>query len=184
VWLVRPLLSVSRQSIRESLEALGQPHREDASNTDLTRTRARIRHDLFPRLAREYNSRVVEALVRLGRLAGDSERVIDRCLREMTNSVTWSLNGSQVEIRREWLLELPLFLRAEVLRRVWREAGWPEAGMSARRWRRLARLARKERIDRLAIGAGVELTTTGGSGCAPNHLRHVRLEADQPPCFG
>ena len=57
-----------------------------------------------------------------------------------------------------------MFLRAEVLRRVWREAGWPEAGMSARRWRRLAILARNQRISRLAIGAGVELTTTGGTG--------------------
>ena len=52
VALVRPLLSISRQSIRESLGALGQPYREDASNADLARTRARIRHDLLPRLAR------------------------------------------------------------------------------------------------------------------------------------
>ena len=141
VALARPLLSVSRQAIRESLGALGQSYREDVSNADLAPTRARIRHDLLPRLAREYNPRIVEALVRLGRLAGDSERAMDRRLREMAHSVTWSASGQQVEMRRDWLLELPVFLRAEVLRRVWREAGWPEAGMSARRWRRLAMLA-------------------------------------------
>ena len=77
VALVRPLLSVSRQSIRQSLGALDQPYREDASNADLARTRARIRHDLLPRLVREYNPRVAEALVRLGNLAADSERAMD-----------------------------------------------------------------------------------------------------------
>ena len=179
VALVRPLLSVSRQSIRESLGALGQPYREDASNADLARTRARIRHDLLPRLAREYNPRIAEALVRLGNLAADSERAMDHRLREMAHSVTWSSNHQQVEIRRDGLLGLPVFLRAEVLRRVWREAGWPEAGMSARRWRRLAILARSQRINRLAIGAGVELTTTGESGSPPNQfvLRRISTTA-------
>jgi tRNA(Ile)-lysidine synthase len=42
--------------------------------------------------------------------------------------------------------------------------------MSARRWRRLAILARSQRINRVSIGAGVELTTTGGSGSPPNQL--------------
>ena len=179
VALVRPLLTVSRQSIRESLDALGQPYREDASNADLARTRARIRHDLLPRLAREYNPRIAEALVRLGNLAADSERALDRRLREMAHSVTWSANQQQVEIRRDGLLELPVFLRVEVLRRLWREAGWPEAGMSARRWRRLATLAHSQRINRLAIGAGVELTTTGASGCPPNQfvLRRISTTA-------
>jgi tRNA(Ile)-lysidine synthase len=179
VALVRPLLTVSRQAIRESLGALAQPYREDASNADVARTRARIRHDLLPRLAREYNPRIAEALVRLGNLAADSERAMDRRLREMTHSVTWSANLQQVEIRRDWLLDLPVFLRAEVLRRVWRDAGWPEAGMSARRWRRLASLARSQRVNRLAIGAGVELTTTSGSGCPPNQfiLRRISTTA-------
>jgi tRNA(Ile)-lysidine synthase len=179
VALVRPLLSVSRQLIRERLEALGQPYREDASNADLARTRARIRHDLLPRLAREYNPRVAEALVRLGNLAADSGRAMDHRLREMAHSVTWSTNHQQVELRRDWLLEFPVFLRAEVLRKVWREAGWPEAGMSARRWRRLAILARSQRIDRLAIGAGVELTSTGASGCPANQfvLRRISTTA-------
>ena len=53
VTLIRPLLSVSRQAIRTSLGSLGQGFREDASNADQARTRARIRHDLLPRLARE-----------------------------------------------------------------------------------------------------------------------------------
>ena len=66
IMLVRPLLICHRQGIREYLAGLGQPCREDESNADLTRTRARIRHDLLPRLAAEYNPRLADALVRLG----------------------------------------------------------------------------------------------------------------------
>ena len=62
IMLVRPLLSVSRQAIRNDLKTIGQDYREDASNTDLSRTRARIRHDLLPLLARDYNPRVAEGL--------------------------------------------------------------------------------------------------------------------------
>ena len=80
VTLIRPLLSVSRQAIRTSLGLLGQDFREDASNADQARTRPRIRHDLLPRLAREYNPLVAEAIVRLGMLASASERALERHL--------------------------------------------------------------------------------------------------------
>ncbi|MGA8348215.1 MAG: tRNA lysidine(34) synthetase TilS [Isosphaeraceae bacterium] len=168
VILIRPLLSVSRQAIRTSLGSLGQGFREDASNADQARTRARIRHDLLPRLAQEYNPRVAEAIVRLGMLAGASERAMERDVIELEHDATRLLSHDQVELRRDRLLQSPLFLRAEVLRRVWRLAGWPEAGMSAQRWRRLASLARSQRISRMAIGCGIELTTTGAGGCPPN----------------
>ena len=72
IELARPLLDVSREQIRDYLQSLGQACREDASNADITRTRARIRHDLLPRLAAEYNPKVAEALVRLGELAAAS----------------------------------------------------------------------------------------------------------------
>ena len=144
VALVRPLLEVSRQEIRDDLAALGQPFREDASNADPSRTRRRIRHDLLPRLAAEYNPRVAEALVRLGTLAGDCpsglmERLAgragarrDRGRRSATGSSSAATGCSR----------LPVFLRAEVLRRAWREAGWPEAGMSAAAMAAAGRLAR------------------------------------------
>ena len=56
--LARPLLGVSRHEVRTYLDALKQPFRDDASNADLSRTRARIRHNLLPKLAAEYNPNV------------------------------------------------------------------------------------------------------------------------------
>ena len=48
VVLVRPLLGVSRIEVRDYLEAIGQRFREDSTNLDTSRTRARIRLELLP----------------------------------------------------------------------------------------------------------------------------------------
>ena len=57
------------------------------------------------------------------------------------------------------LRAMPFFLRTELLRRVWRNAGWPEASMSSRRWRRLAALVQNQEIPRVEVGARVEVST-------------------------
>ena len=60
------------------LAALDQPYREDATNADLRFTRNRIRHELLPLLERDYSPAVVDSLLRLGTLAADAQRVIER----------------------------------------------------------------------------------------------------------
>ena len=163
IELVRPLLDVSRQELRDYLNDLGQPCREDASNADLSRTRARIRHDLLPRLASEYNPNVANALVRLGEHARSSGRGIAATLRALEAEAVTSVTPDRVVLDRGALAKVPRFLRAEVLRRSWRRAGWPERGMSAQRWRRLTALSRRGETRGLSIGAGVSVRTEGPS---------------------
>jgi tRNA(Ile)-lysidine synthase len=174
--LVRPLLNVSREEIRAYLRALGQSYREDTSNADVSRTRARIRHDLLPRLAQEYNPRVVEALVRLGALAGVAGRQLDASLSELERAVLVSANSKQVILKGPVFRRAPEWLHAEVLRRFWRRAGWPEAGMNAARWQQMARLAREEG-SRASVGGGVELATDSLFVV----LVRVRVEAPAAP---
>jgi tRNA(Ile)-lysidine synthase len=157
--LVRPLLRVSRREVRDFLAAHGQPFREDASNADLARTRARIRHDLLPKLATEYNPNVAKALVRLGSLASSLENAIDADLRKLEKSVIISRDENCVMLKHSVLRSIPPFQRAEVLRRVWRSAGWPEVNMSASRWRRLAALVENEKIPGIEVGDQVEVWT-------------------------
>ncbi len=159
VMLVRPLLDVSRQQVRDYLAALGQSFREDQSNADLARTRARIRHDLLPKLEAEYNPRVASALVRLGGLAAALQRSLDSDVEEMKQAVVITRVPHCVVLKQGFLGSVPRHLRAEVLRKIWRDLGWPEAGMTARRWLRLARLAEKEEVPRTMIGAHVEAAT-------------------------
>jgi tRNA(Ile)-lysidine synthase len=159
VALVRPLLAASRDEIRHDLAERGQSFREDETNADLTRTRARIRHDLLPKLAAEYNPRIAEALVRLGGHAAGCRRAIEADARRIERAAVVSFQDGLFVLKQDFLVSLPDFLRVEVLRRLWRRAGWPEGGMSARRWRRLAALVRSREIPRTEIGAGVTIVT-------------------------
>ena len=59
------------------------------------------------------------------------------------------------------LAAAPAFLRSELLRRIWRAAGWPEQGMTAERWWRLAALVERAEIPKTSIGSGVFVTTEG-----------------------
>jgi tRNA(Ile)-lysidine synthase len=48
--VIRPLLEIQRQDLRDYLKSLHQPWREDATNRDTKRLRARIREQLIPML--------------------------------------------------------------------------------------------------------------------------------------
>jgi tRNA(Ile)-lysidine synthase len=67
--IVRPLLGTRRQILREYLRANGQTWREDSSNRDVRRTRARIREQLLPVLERDFSRAIVDHLSELGRFA-------------------------------------------------------------------------------------------------------------------
>jgi tRNA(Ile)-lysidine synthase len=59
--------------LRKYLRGLGQGWREDATNRDLTRQRARIREQLLPLLEREYSPGIVNRLSGLAGLAREEE---------------------------------------------------------------------------------------------------------------
>jgi tRNA(Ile)-lysidine synthase len=73
VRVVRPLLDVRRNALRDYLAARRQEWREDASNRDLHQTRARLRHQLLPQLERDFSPAIVEKLCNLSSLARDEE---------------------------------------------------------------------------------------------------------------
>ncbi|MGB7626839.1 MAG: tRNA lysidine(34) synthetase TilS, partial [Candidatus Acidiferrum sp.] len=75
--VVRPLLGVRRAELRAYLRAKKQAWREDATNRDTTRTRARIRRKLLPLLEREFQSGVVEHLVALAEFAREDEAFLE-----------------------------------------------------------------------------------------------------------
>src|SRR5262245_13234208 len=114
VSLLRPFLGVARDEVRGYLAAIGQPYRDDASNDDTTRTRARIRHDLLPRLAREYNPGVAEALVRLGELASAAGRGLDRQLIALERAALQESGPDRIVLGRRVLRRSPRFLRGEL----------------------------------------------------------------------
>lgn len=173
VVLVRPLLTTSRREARSYLEAIGQPWREDESNADRSRTRARIRHEVLPALE-GLNPKVSEALVRLSRSAREAVALADDRVAGLARSVLVDGGPGEIALRRDLLAGLPASARAEVVRLAWRRAGWPERSMSAARWRRIASLLRDDR-GRLAVGEGVDLHLS------PTLARLVPSSASVPP---
>ena len=69
VSLFRPLLNVTKAQTAAYCRKLGQPYREDSGNLLPRFTRNRVRRELMPHLASEYNPRVRESLLRLSRTA-------------------------------------------------------------------------------------------------------------------
>jgi tRNA(Ile)-lysidine synthase len=74
--IVRPMLDARRADIVEYLDSLGQPWREDATNSDVSRLRARVRAELLP-LFESINPRFDEALARTLAVIGDEGDLID-----------------------------------------------------------------------------------------------------------
>ena len=71
--LVRPLLDTRRQDLRAYLRAWDQIWREDSTNTDQRRQRARIREQLLPLLERDFSPAIVAHLGDLARFAREEE---------------------------------------------------------------------------------------------------------------
>lgn len=71
--IVRPLLETRREGLREYLHENNQKWREDATNNDRTRDRARLRHDWLPNLERDFGPGVVERLAETSRIAAAEE---------------------------------------------------------------------------------------------------------------
>jgi len=156
VALVRPLLGVTRREVRDYLAAIGQDFREDSTNLDTSRTRSRIRLELLPSLAAGINPDVAGALVRIGRIAGETGRSLERIASDHLDALTVESGPDHVAFDRPGLAKLGRPERVEVLRLAWRRLGWPERAMDDRRWRRLARLGGPKR----SVAEGVEAEAT------------------------
>jgi len=114
-WIIRPLLSCSRQEVLAFLGARQLPYAIDASNADPRYARNKIRHVLLPFLEREFSPRIRYHLATLGdalRLEEDwlENLAIVACARAQEEPYTIALDRLQVEplalqrrILRQWL---------------------------------------------------------------------------------
>jgi tRNA(Ile)-lysidine synthase len=121
--LVRPLLAVTRDELREYLRARGLDWREDPSNADRRFARARVRHDVIDAL-RELSPAAERTIAETARQLRDEAEVlgavVDEALRELGGGPAISLPA---------LLEHPPAVRRLVLRALAeRVAGAPPSG--------------------------------------------------------
>ena len=121
--LIRPLLDVGRAEIEEFLRTRGMAWREDASNRDRRFARNRIRHELLPQLAREWNPGIAGALTNLANLAGEEERWWQAEIAKLSDRLLAVDSEGGVEIRAEALAGLDRAVARRLARCILRRAG-------------------------------------------------------------
>jgi tRNA(Ile)-lysidine synthase len=161
VTLLRPLLGLRRSDVAAYLAELGQPYREDATNADASFTRNRIRHELLPQLAKQYNPLVVEALLRLGRLAGEAQSVISTEVDALLLNCLRRESPNRISIDCRELAALPRAIVRELLVIAWRGQGWGEQSMGFDHWERLADLVQNASPAALTLPGAVQATRSG-----------------------
>ena len=96
--IVRPLIDCSRTEAEACLNERGQRWRDDSTNVDRTFARNRIRHDLIPVLARDFNPAIQEVLAATAEVARDEEDFW-RCELDGLSSRLLLRKGTSVLIR-------------------------------------------------------------------------------------
>ena len=109
--VVRPLLDIRREDLEHYLAMIGQPYRTDSSNTDVTKTRAWLRHEVLLLLLTRYPN-LTGQLAQLATLQRDQaahfEKLASRLFEE---------EGLPVEVLREEDAAVQREAIAELLRR-------------------------------------------------------------------
>lgn len=106
--IVRPLIETDRLAVEAYLRERGIRWREDSSNRDLRFARNRIRQELLPRLSREWNPALTEALGRLAELAREEEQHGEQEAFELAQElVRWEGGAALIRARDLASLERP-----------------------------------------------------------------------------
>ena len=108
--LVRPLLAVTREEVREYLRARGLEWREDPSNADRRFARARVRHDVLDAL-RELSPAAERTTAETARRLRDEAEVLHGAVRDALAEL-----GGGPAISLDALREYPPALRRLILR--------------------------------------------------------------------
>jgi tRNA(Ile)-lysidine synthase len=144
VDVVRPMLQTTRAEILAYLDRHGQAYREDSSNRNLGHMRNRIRHELLPRLAQDYNPEIIPVLCRLAEQAGARHRRMATSAAALLAAAELPQAGSILVFDRQRLALASRPQLRGVFRLAWARQGWPEQAMGFDHWDRLAAVASGE----------------------------------------
>ncbi len=117
--LVRPLLSISKQELKNYLEERSLPFCHDASNESLLPTRNRLRHRLLPLLDEIIGSTYRNAILRTASILSAEDEYLESL------AAPWAASSS---LNVETMRLQPLALRRRVIHRWLRNHGFCDVG--------------------------------------------------------
>jgi tRNA(Ile)-lysidine synthase len=116
LWLLRPLLRVTRAEIEAYCRELGLAPIIDDSNADLAFLRNRLRHDLLP-ILESYNPQFRQRLLALAEVITADDELLAETTQATWNQLILDRSEGLVVWRRAGWRALPLALRRRFLRR-------------------------------------------------------------------
>lgn len=137
--IIRPLLTLRRQALRDYLQRIDQPFRIDSSNASDQFLRNRIRNQLFPLLVTEYGSDFTERMLCLAEEAAEVEALLDEGSSRLLVHFD-SVQPDYLRIETAQLTSHPPALVRHALVKAWRARGWSERDLTSRHWHALAEL--------------------------------------------
>ncbi len=114
--IVRPLIEVERWEVRQFLLDRGIAYREDSTNASLQFARNRIRHELLPQIAREWNPAIGETLANTADWALAEEAWWDAEIERLA-AQHFTTTDDAVVLRADVLAALPLAVARRLVRR-------------------------------------------------------------------
>jgi tRNA(Ile)-lysidine synthase len=124
---VRPLLGLSKETIREAADTLRLPYRNDPANEDLRHRRTVIRHRLLPELEAGFGVDVRGALHRSAGLISADDAVLE----EAASAVPITIDGAAALLPAPLLTTLPRPIASRAIRRAMRAVRPPYPGSAA-----------------------------------------------------
>jgi tRNA(Ile)-lysidine synthase len=177
--IIRPLLELGREELRAFLSKSGQSWREDATNLDTSRMRARIRHQLIPLLLRDFDAAAVLRLSRLAKHAREDETFWQALEEEQIHVLASRESSTAISLRVEDLLSpLPSLIgTAHIPRGTQDSLSAPTMALSRRLVRRIFAELRgsREQLTSRHVDSVIDLATKSQSG-ARIDLPGVRVE--------
>lgn len=142
LFLIRPMLEISRNSVIHYLKDHAQDYREDESNVDTRFTRNRIRHQLIPFLKAEFNPNVAQAICRLSQQADEVSTLISEQVEQVLRDATLDRNSELWRLDCDAFKNVPDYLIKQCFLTIWKEMGWSRKRMGFDHWQRLLELSR------------------------------------------
>jgi tRNA(Ile)-lysidine synthase len=143
VTLLRPFLDVRRSEIEAFLASIGQTFLTDQTNSDVSFTRNRLRHEVLPMLRSAINPQVDEALLRLAQQAAETSALVRRFARRELKRVLIESSAEVIRLDARRLKQQPRALVRAVVAMAWRRQGWPRQAMGFAHWNALATIAQE-----------------------------------------
>ncbi|MGH9710823.1 MAG: tRNA lysidine(34) synthetase TilS, partial [Candidatus Acidiferrales bacterium] len=116
--IIRPLIEIRRDDLRSFLAGREQEWREDATNRDTQRLRARVRHRLLPEIEQNFSPSITERLCDLASLAHDEEEfwsaLVEEHYQQLASRTT---KGFSVDVN-DLLSPMPSLLRGKTAKSI------------------------------------------------------------------